>query len=86
MVGASVSLVPANPNVGSWYWLQRKVDGEVRHAAWFWCDECRVWEAEPELRIPPDEAAEQGWSILAATGPPSLSGAADSTGSDPPAG
>jgi len=63
---------PADPMVGSWYWLFRTVGEDVRHAVWYWCDECRQWEAEPGLSFPAEAVAEQGWRVIAATNPPSL--------------
>jgi len=62
---------PADPRVGSWYWLSRTVGEDVRHAAWYWCDECRQWEAEPAMSFSAEAVAEQGWRLLAATDPPS---------------
>jgi hypothetical protein len=62
---------PADPMVGSWYWLFRTVGEDVRHAAWYWCDECRQWEAEPGMSFSAEAVAEQGWRLLAATNPPS---------------
>jgi len=61
---------PSEPGVGSWYWLYRMAGEDVRHAAWYWCDECRQWEAEPGLSFSPETVAEQGWRILALTNPP----------------
>jgi hypothetical protein len=61
---------PENPAVGSWYWLCRLVSGDIRHAAWYWCDDCRQWEAEPGLSFPASTVAEEGWRIIEATHPP----------------
>jgi hypothetical protein len=58
---------PADPLVGSWYWLYRLIGDDVRHAAWYWCEECRQWEAEPGLSFSPEAVAEQGWRLLGAT-------------------
>ena len=61
---------PADQAVGNWYWLHRMVGEDVRHAAWYWCDECRQWEAEPDLSFSPEAVAEQGWRILQPAYPP----------------
>jgi hypothetical protein len=55
---------PEDPAIGGWYWLYRAVDGDdLRHAAWYWCDDCRQWEAEPSLSFAPDAVAAEGWRI-----------------------
>jgi hypothetical protein len=65
---------PTDPKVGSWYWLYQMVGKDLRHAACFWCDECRRWEAEPNLAFSPEAVAEQDWRILGATAPPTKNG------------
>jgi hypothetical protein len=73
---------PADPTAGSWYWLLRVVGEDLRHAAWYWCDECHQWEAEPSLSFSPEAVTEQGWRILGATAPPTPNGRLDGAASE----
>jgi hypothetical protein len=69
---------PEDPAIGGWYWLYRAEGGnDVRHAAWYWCGDCRQWEAEPSLSLAPDAVAAEGWRILAAAIPPPVDGRDD---------
>lgn len=61
---------PADPARGAWYWLARHDGENLRHTAWYWCDQCRQWEAEPELAFSADQVQADGWRILGETTPP----------------
>jgi len=46
---------PVNPDLSGWYWLVRQNGPSLRHAAWFRCDQCHQWEAEPGLSLAPSK-------------------------------
>lgn len=58
-------LCPDDPTVGRWYWLERRLHNQIRHAAWYWCDECRQWEFEPDHVVTARQAQQNGWRIVA---------------------
>ncbi len=68
---------PANPDLSGWYWLVRQNGPSLRHAAWFRCDQCHQWEAEPGLSFSAEQTTAGGWRILAATTPPESGSVAD---------
>jgi hypothetical protein len=61
---------PENPDIRGWYWLVRQEGPNLRHAAWYWCNECHRWEAEPDLSFSAQAVARDGWQVLSLTSPP----------------
>lgn len=61
---------PANPEVGSWYWLTRRDGPDLRHAAWYWCEDCHQWEVLADLSFSAEQVAKDGWQLLSAANPP----------------